>query len=963
MPGPRDVPDPADIITEPRKHKVPAHLNDTNNTSTDPTLKHLRKGGLTAQQTETLVSQASTSHSQSPVIKIQDDEEDEIPATNQPPRDPRNILESSNDNKDARDEERLHHTQRLRQPSRKRSRVVLGSDDEAEEDEPVPPPPKKKKDKATAQLHEEEEAVPEQLEEDAEAMLDRLISTWNSPIYAFFEPRPTINTHHDSQCLEFKCGAPQCKGQGNQKERRIVRRYLDAKLLKDGKAKVDNSTGNLYKHARKCWGLDIVQQAINANDLAVTQQALAASKTLADGSITATFERTGKGKVTYSTKPLTYQETRVESVRWVTESMRPASIVGDRGYHKLMKTGRPHMKLPSPQTVSCDVHVIFKNVRACIAELLKNYDGRLNFATDAWTSPNHRPFIAVTVHMEKNGEPLCMLLDIVELSVSHSGVNLAAAFVDILRSYGIEHKLLSVTCNNASSNDTMINEIAKLILSYPGAVNRVRCLAHVVNLVVKIILWQFNSRRRVKTSEKASKGVKSGQKGESDGEVASDESQVPEDDPLDLGEIADDIEREEKEMDEVVDESEDEELGEDEVEWFEEALGGKVDEVAASTQPARLVLTKLRKLAYAIKNSPTIILPRWKAAILEVASEEPEKDRKLMFRMMLRDVPTRWNSSYDMLKLSYLYWCAIDRLTSRRDLGVRKYELTDDEWVIVKQLRDTLKVFKNTTLKFSSKSTNLPDVIPAMDQMHDALTSSMKDPKLNASIRSALSLGIDLLNKYYSLTDESEVYRIAIVLHPSYKLRYFKKAGWDKDWMKTAEDIIRNEFKRVYADFKLLSQASHLTNLRKPAKHSSSLPDSDDDINIPVSSEGSSSSDDEEMISELDRYLKAKTVKGVEAPLARWYENRGSYPRLWRMARDYLTIPATSVSVECVFSKGRLIISHIQNRLSGQSTRALLCLGAWTKQNLVKNSDLIEASKLPEVDDNEESVVVDYPIV
>jgi hypothetical protein len=44
-----------------------------------------------------------------------------------------------------------------------------------------------------------------------------------------------------------------------------------------------------------------------------------------------------------------------------------------------------------------------------------------------------------------------------------------------------------VACDNASSNDTMIDEIAKLVLSYPGAANRVRCLAHVVNLVVKII--------------------------------------------------------------------------------------------------------------------------------------------------------------------------------------------------------------------------------------------------------------------------------------------------------------------------------------------------------------------------------------------------------------------------------------------------------------------------------------------
>ncbi|KAJ2920816.1 hypothetical protein H1R20_g16278, partial [Candolleomyces eurysporus] len=205
--------------------------------------------------------------------------------------------------------------------------------------------------------------------------------------------------------------------------------------------------------------------------------------------------------------------------------------------------------------------------------------------------------------------------------------------------------------------------------------------------------------------------------------------------------------------------------------------------------------------------------------------------------------------------------------------------------------------------------------------------------------------------------------RIAIVLHPSHKLRYFKKAGWDKDWIMTAEDIVRDEFKCVYAEFKLQSQASRIATLRKPTKHTSSLSDSDNDMGAPLSSENPSSSDKEEMLSELNRYLKSKTVKNIEAPLAWWYENQGSYPRLWRMARDYLTIPATSVAIERVFSKGQLIISHIRNQLSGQSTRALLYLGAWTKQNLVKKSDLIEVLRLPDVEDSEEVSVDDYPIV
>ena len=60
-------------------------------------------------------------------------------------------------------------------------------------------------------------------------------------------------------------------------------------------------------------------------------------------------------------------------------------------------------------------------------------------------------------------------------------------------------------------------------------------------------------------------------------------------------------------------------------------------------------------------------------------------------------------------------------------------------------------------------------------------------------------------------------------------------------------------------------------------------------------------------------------------------------------------ILAASVSVERVFSKGRLLLSHICNRLSAQSTRALLCLGAWSKLGYVDLDDLNVAALLPDV--------------
>ena len=90
----------------------------------------------------------------------------------------------------------------------------------------------------------------------------------------------------------------------------------------------------------------------------------------------------------------------------------------------------------------------------------QQYPGRLSFATDAWTSPNHRSFVAITIHLELKGKPLRMLLDLVELAKvrttswsrihivivslqSHTGVNLATTFNNVLLEFGIQHKVSS----------------------------------------------------------------------------------------------------------------------------------------------------------------------------------------------------------------------------------------------------------------------------------------------------------------------------------------------------------------------------------------------------------------------------------------------------------------------------------------------------------------------------------------
>ncbi|KAI0292823.1 hypothetical protein B0F90DRAFT_1644791, partial [Multifurca ochricompacta] len=58
--------------------------------------------------------------------------------------------------------------------------------------------------------------------------------------------------------------------------------------------------------------------------------------------------------------------------------------------------------------------------------------------------------------------------------------------------------ILCVTCDNVSANDAMVSALADIISHYRGPVDRVQCLAHIINLVVQVILRQFNKPKKKK---------------------------------------------------------------------------------------------------------------------------------------------------------------------------------------------------------------------------------------------------------------------------------------------------------------------------------------------------------------------------------------------------------------------------------------------------------------------------------
>lgn len=116
-------------------------------------------------------------------------------------------------------------------------------------------------------------------------------------------------------------------------------------------------------------------------------------------------------------------------------------------------------------------------------------------------------------------------------------------------------------------------------------------------------------------------------------------------------------------------------------------------------------------------------------------------------------------------------------------------------------------------------------MIPLIDALTAHLEKAIKNTALLRTVRNAAVRGRAVLNKYYSRTDDSIMYRCAMskyikclgwlqliqshtVLHPTYKLEYFREHGWESEWIPIAEKILREQWVTYYQEDHEVSEAA-----------------------------------------------------------------------------------------------------------------------------------------------------------
>ncbi|CAN0921385.1 Putative AC transposase [Linum grandiflorum] len=148
----------------------------------------------------------------------------------------------------------------------------------------------------------------------------------------------------------------------------------------------------------------------------------------------------------------------------------PLSIVDHLYFRRFVTSLQPQFQVPSRNTVKKDIMRLYELQRK---KLQKNIDqnlGKIAVTTDLWTASN-----------QKKG--FCYL------PAPHTADRLASVLMECLMDWNIDSKISTITLDNYSMNDNMIDKVKPKLLSAflirEGAMLHMRCAAHILNLIVK----------------------------------------------------------------------------------------------------------------------------------------------------------------------------------------------------------------------------------------------------------------------------------------------------------------------------------------------------------------------------------------------------------------------------------------------------------------------------------------------
>ncbi|KAG5531998.1 hypothetical protein RHGRI_026573 [Rhododendron griersonianum] len=168
----------------------------------------------------------------------------------------------------------------------------------------------------------------------------------------------------------------------------------------------------------------------------------------------------------------------------------PLSIVEHLWFKRFCYALQPLFHVVCRNTIKKDILMIYEVERMKTMRLLERNQSRVSFTTDMWTASNQkRGFMVITAHwIDDSWKLQSRIIRFAYVPCPHTAEVLSEVMMDTFLEWNVDRKLSTLTVDNCSTNDAMIN----LLLEKFGSDHlwfksffHVRCAAHILNLIVK----------------------------------------------------------------------------------------------------------------------------------------------------------------------------------------------------------------------------------------------------------------------------------------------------------------------------------------------------------------------------------------------------------------------------------------------------------------------------------------------
>ena len=283
---------------------------------------------------------------------------------------------------------------------------------------------------------------------------------------------------------------------------------------------------------------------------------------------------------------------------------------------------------------------------------------------------------------------------------------------------------------------------------------------------------------------------------------------------------------------------------------------------------------------------------------------------------LYQDEPTRWNSSYYMLKRLVEQRKAVSAANAEADAS---FDLTAAQWKLAEKVIKLLLPFEEATEDISSDSSSIALFIPIVNSLNKLLQVDEEDHGIMSMKRKML---LSMQNRFASCETE-DLYCLSTLLDPRFKNRVFSSQS---SMISSKERLISRCEDYLGSSQSVACEPDTSSVPKRPRKDdSASVLWAQVDEMMKVHD---GEPDDDYIVVQkmVNAYLSETNAPQHSNPLLYWKEKQASWPLLATLARKYLAPPCTTVPSERLFSTAGNVVTDKRTRLDAEKVEMLLFL-------------------------------------